>query len=73
MSKADEIMDVLVDVLEQSGYKLEDVHLIDFDTWKGIEKDMSIALRSKGLDLSYTSDYSDKYEVKLSGNVSGII
>ena len=47
MSKADEIMDVLVDVLEQSGYKLEDVHLIDFDTWKGIEKDMSIALLIK--------------------------
>lgn len=73
MSKADEIMDVLIDVLEQSGYKIEDVHLINYDTWKGIERDMERALRSKGLDLSYTSDYSEKYDVKLSGNAGGII
>ena len=73
MSKADEIMDVLIDVLEQSGYKIEDVHLINYDTWKGIERDMERALRSKGLDLSYTSDYSEKYDVRLSGNAGGII
>lgn len=73
MSKADEIMDVLIDVLEQSGYKIEDVHLINYDTWKGIESDMERALRSKGLDLSYTSDYSEKYDVKLSGNSGGIM
>ena len=73
MSKADEIMDVLIDTLEQSGYKIEDVHLINYDTWKGIENDMERALRSKGLDLSYTSDYSEKYDVKLSGNAGGII
>ena len=52
MSKADEIMDVLIDTLEQSGYKIEDVHLINYDTWKGIENDMERALRSKGLDLA---------------------
>lgn len=73
MSKADEIMDVLIDILEQSGYKIEYVHLINYDTWKGIERDMERALRSKGLDLSYTSDYSEKYDVKLSGNADGII
>lgn len=73
MSKADEIMDVLIDILEQAGYKIEDVHLINYDTWKGIERDMERALRSKGLDLSYTSDYSEKYDVKLSGNAGGII
>lgn len=73
MSKADEIMDVLIDVLEQSGYKIEDVHLINYNTWKGIESYMERALRSKGLDLSYTSDYSEKYDVKLSGNSGGII
>lgn len=73
MSKADEIMDVLIDVLEQSCYKIEDVHLINYNTWKGIESDMERALRSKGLDLSYTSDYSEKYDVKLSGNAGGII
>lgn len=73
MSKADEIMDVLIDTLEQSGYKIEDVHLINYDTWKGIEKDMERALRSKGLDLSYDSDYSEKYDIKLSGNAGGII
>lgn len=38
MFKADEIMDVLIDTLEQSGYKIEDVHLINYDTWKSIEK-----------------------------------
>ena len=73
MSKADEIMDVLVDILEQSGYKIEDVHLINYDTWKGIEKNMESALRSKDLDLSYESDYSEKYAIKLSGNAGGII
>lgn len=73
MSKADEIMDVLIDTLEQSGYKIEDVHLINYNTWKGIESDMERALRSKGFDLSYTSDYSEKYDVKLSGNAGGII
>lgn len=73
MSKADEIMDVLIDILEQSGYKIEDVHLINYDTWKGIEKDMERALRSKGLDLSYDSDYSEKYDIKLSGNAGGIV
>lgn len=73
MSKADEIMDVLIDTLAQSGYKIEDVHLINYDTWKGIEKDMESSLRSKGLDLSYDSDYSEKYDIKLSGNASGII
>ena len=73
MSKADEIMDILIDVLAQSDHKIEDVHLINYDTWKVIEKDMSIALRSKGLGLSYTSDYSEKYDVKLSGNAGGII
>lgn len=73
MSKADEIMDILIDTLAQSGYKIEDVHLINYDTWKGIEKDMENNLRSKGLDLSYDSDYSEKYDIKLSGNASGII
>lgn len=73
MSKADEIMDVLIDTLAQSGYKIEDIHLINYDTWKGIEKDMESSLRSKGLDLSYDSDYSEKYDIKLSGNASGII
>lgn len=73
MSKADKIMDVLIDVLEQASYKIEDIHLINYDTWKGIERDMERALRSKGLDLSYTSDYSEKYDVKLSGNAEGII
>lgn len=73
MSKADEIMDILIDILDQSGYKIEDVHLINYDTWKDIERDMETALRSKGLDLSYTSDYSEKYDVELSGNAGGII
>ena len=73
MSKADEIMDVLIGILEQSGYKIEDIHLINYNTWKGIEQDMERALRSKSLDLSYTSDYSEKYDIKLSGNSSGII
>lgn len=73
MSKADEIMDVLIDILEQSGHKIEDVHLLNYDTWNSIEKDMERALRSKSLDLSYTSDYSDKYDIKLSGNAGGII
>ena len=73
MSKADEIMNVLINVLEQSGYKIEDVHLINYDTWKGIEKDMERALRSKGLDLSYDSDYSEKYDIKLSGNAGSIV
>lgn len=73
MSKADEIMDVLIDILTQYGYKLEDVHLINYDTWKGIEKDMEKSLRIKGLTLSYESDYSEKYDIKLSGNPSGII
>jgi len=73
MSKADEIMGVLIDVLEQSGYKIEDVHLINCDTWEGISSDMERALRAKGLDLSYTLIYSEKYDVKLSGNAGGII
>ena len=73
MSKADEIMDVLIDTLEQSGYKIEDIHLINYNTWKGIERDMERALRSKSLDLSYDSDYSEKYDINLSGNASGII
>ena len=73
MSKADKIMDVLIDILNQSGYKIEDVHLLNYDTWKGIEQDMERALRSKSLDLSYTSDYSEKYEIKLSGNSGGIV
>lgn len=73
MSKADEIMDVLIDILDQSGYKIEDVHLINYDAWKGIEQDMERALRAKSLDLSYTSDYSEKYDIKLSGNSGGIV
>lgn len=73
MSKADEIMDVLIGILDQSGYKIEDIHLINYNTWKGIEQDMERALRSKSLDLSYTSDYSEKYDIKLSGNSGGII
>ena len=73
MSKADEIMDVLIDILNQSGYKIENVHLLNYGTWKGIEQDMERALRSKSLDLSYTSDYSEKYDIKLSGNSGGII
>lgn len=73
MSKADEIMDILIGILEQSGYKIEDIHLINYNTWKGIEQDMERALRSKSLDLSYTSDYSEKYDIKLSGNSGGII
>ena len=73
MSKADEIIDVLLNILEQSGYKVEDIHLINYDTWKCIKKDMERALKSKGLDLSYDSDYSDKYGIKLAGNSSGII
>ena len=73
MSKADEIMDVLIDILDQSGHKIEDVHLLNYDIWKGIEQDMERALRAKSLDLSYTSDYSEKYDIKLSGNSGGII
>lgn len=73
MSKADEIMGVLNYVLENCGYRIEDVHLVNYDTWKDIERDMETALRAMNLDLSYDSDYSEKYNIKLSGNARGII
>ena len=34
---------------------------------------MERTLRSRGLNLSYDSDYSEIYEIKLSGNATGII
>lgn len=73
MSKADQIVDVLIEVLEENGLKLNDIHLINYDDWRAIERDMEYRLRSEGLDLSYTSDYSEKYGLKLSGNPEGII
>lgn len=73
MTKADLIMDVLVSVLDKCGYTLEDIHLMDRNTWDSIEKEMKSALRNRELDLSYTSDYSDKYDIKLSGNADSII
>lgn len=73
MSKADKIMDVLIEVLEEEGLKIDDVHLINYDDWHAIERNMESRLRSEGLDLSYTSDYSEKYDIKLSGNSDGII
>ena len=72
-SKADEIMDVLVNILNKDGYVLEDIHLIDYDTWQFMAKDMKRALREKNLDLSFTQEYSENYNIKLGGNVDGIV
>lgn len=70
---ADSIMDVCSTVLNDYGYQLEDIHLIDYEEWKPIKNDMTFELRKNDLDLSYTSDFSDKYNIKLSGNSCGII
>lgn len=70
---ADSIMDICTTVLNDFGYQLEDIHLIDYDKWKSIENDMTFELIKNKLDLSYTSDFSDKYGIKLAGNRGGII
>ena len=73
MGKADRIMDIVLDELSSFGYTLEDIHLLDYETWDKISKSISLSLRINGLNLSYDSDYSEIYEIKLSGNYLGIL
>ena len=73
MSKADEIMDVLMKVLDQSGQTVENLHLISYEAWNEIKYRMKMALWHKDLDLSFDSDCSEKYGgIRLSGNTDGI-
>lgn len=72
-SKADKIMDVLIEELNNEYVKVEDIHLMDYDSWHKIEDQLKRRLRSEKLDLSYDSDFSEKYNVKLSGNADGIL
>lgn len=70
---ADKIMDVCMDELDNHNLKIDDIHLMTYDEWNSFEKDLEYTLRQNKLDLSYKTDYSDKYDIQLSGNTGGII
>lgn len=72
-TKADIIMDACIKILSNYNYTVDDIHLLDYDAWHDIGRDMEKYLRNNNLDLSYQSDYSEKYNIKLAGNATSIV
>ena len=72
-TKADKIMDAIIDEMNRWEYKVEDIHLMKYDEFRQLEPYLDRCLRGDHLDLLNESSYSEKYNVTLSGNITHII